>query len=138
MQDFSMGFDPGSLKAITDILGFEALLDPKTQSALVEAGSILVATAQAQTWAVFAHPTGALADSIYFRVASPTEVDVAVGVPYGRRREYGFSGMTDSLGRFYKNDPAKPYLQPSVDTVKGAVQDLIRAAVLDSWGEVGS
>lgn len=134
MQDFHMGFDPGSLEKITKLEGFAALLNPEVAQALTQAGQLLVTTAQTNTWTVFANPTGQLADSIYFYVVSPTEVDVAVGVPYGRRREYGFSEMTDSLGRFYANDPGKPYLEPAIETDKPMVQELLKTAVYNAWG----
>lgn len=134
MDNFSLGFDPGSLAAITKLEGFAALLNPEIADALTQAGELLVTTAQANTWAVFANPTGALADSIYFWVAGPTEVDLAVGVPYGRRREYGFDGMYDSLGRGPFHDPAKPYMQPALDEDKPMVQELIATAVYNAWG----
>ncbi len=35
---------------------------------------------------------------------------VTNAVPYAMRREYGFSGMTDSLGRTYNDDPGYLYL----------------------------
>jgi hypothetical protein len=38
------------------------------------------------------------------------EVGVSNAVPYARRREYGFSGMTDALGRYYPYDPGAFYL----------------------------
>lgn len=136
MDDFNISFDPGSLAAITKIEGFAALLNPEVTSALTQAGELLVTTAQANTWAVFENPTGELASSIYFYVVSPTEVDLVVGVPYGRRREKGFSGMTDSLGRYYANDPAKPYLQPAVDEDTPMVRELTATAVYNAWGMI--
>ena len=136
MQNFSISFDPGSLDKITQLKGFAALLNPEIQDALTQGASLLVTTAQANTWAVFTNPSGALADSITSYVVSPTEVDIIVGVPYGRRREYGFSGMTDSLGRFFANDPGKPYAQPAVDTDAPMIQMLVETAVYNAWGEV--
>lgn len=136
MQNFSLGFDPGSLAAITKLEGFAALLNPEVTDALTQAGQLLVTTAQTNAWTVFDHPTGQLADSITFYVASPTEVNLIVGVPYGRRREYGFSGMTDSLGRFFANDPGKPYVEPAIEEDKPMVQELMATAVYNAWGEV--
>jgi hypothetical protein len=135
-DDFSASFDPGSLEKLTQLMGFGVLLDPRITQALTDAGELLVTTAQTNTWTVFASPTGELAGSIYFYVVSPTEVDVAVGVPYGRRRELGFSGMTDSLGRHYTNDPGKPYLQPAVDTDAPMIQSMIEFAIYDAWGAI--
>jgi hypothetical protein len=137
MQDFHVGFDPGSLAELTRLEGFGALLDPQITAALTKAGELIVTTARANTWAVFANPTGQLADSIYFWVVSPTEVDIAVGVPYGRRRELGFSGMTDSIGRYYPYDPGKPYAEPAVEEDSPLIEMLISEAVYMAFGEVG-
>lgn len=135
-DDFNCSFDPGSLDTITQLMGFSALLNPEITNALSQAGTMLVTTAQTNTWLVFEHPTGELAGSITFYVASPSEVDLTVGVPYGRRREYGFSGMTDSLGRYYAHDPAKPYLAPAVETDTPLVVAMLENAVYNAWGEL--
>lgn len=127
--DFSASLEAQSLAELTRLQGFSALLRPEITTALTQAGQLLVTTAQDNTWRVFERPTGQLAESIYFYVASPMEVQVRVGVPYGRRREYGFSGMTDALGRYYANDPGKPYLEPAVTAHTQTVQELIREAV---------
>lgn len=133
MPDFSVSFDPESLEKLVKLEGFAALLTPEIQTVLTEAGEMLVTTARANTWSAFASPTGELADSIYFYVVSPTEVDLAVGVPYGRRRELGFSGMTDSLGRYFPNDPAKPYLAPAVESDRDLIRERLKLAVLSAW-----
>lgn len=136
LSDFHIGFDTPSLAAITHLIGFEALLNPQVTEALTQAGELLVTTAQTNTWSVFTAPTGQLASSIYFYVSSPMEVDVAVGVIYGRRRELGFEGMYDSLGRGPFHDPPKPYLAPAVETDKPLIQELMTTAVYNAWGEV--
>lgn len=136
-MDFHASFDPQSLEAITHMYGFGALLDPNIQDALTQSGSLVVTTAQTNTWTVFANPTGELASSIYYWVASPTEVDIAVGVPYGQRREKGFSGMTDSLGRYYPSDPAKPYLIPALDEDEETMLMLIQRGVEQAIATLG-
>lgn len=138
MLDFKMSFDPGSLARITQLIGFKALLAPEITLALSDSGSKIVSDAQAITWQVFANPTGMLASSIYFYVVSPTEVAIGVGVPYGRRREFGFSGMTDSLGRFYPYDPAKPYAAPALDMNRESTRTRVAEGVLAAFGMVGA
>ena len=135
-MDFSMGFDPGSLAQIARLAGFSALLDPEIVAALAWSGELVVTTARANTWRVFANPTGNLADSIYFHMAGPMEAEVAVGVPYGRRREYGFSGMTDALGRFYPYDPAKPYLEPALEEDIPLIQARMELACNNALGRL--
>jgi hypothetical protein len=137
-MDFHISLDPQSLSEITQLQGFAGLLNPAVQKGLEESGILLVNTTVANTWNVFANPTGKLADSIYFYVISPTEVAVAVGVPYGQRRERGFSGMTDALGRYYPNDPAKPYAQPAVDQTQQEIQEIMEMAVNSALGRIAA
>lgn len=135
---FTAMLDADSLAALVRLRGFESLLDPAITGALTEAGKLLVGAAQANTWEAFMHPTGALAGSITFYVPSPEEVAVSVGVPYGHRREKGFSGQTDSLGRYYANDPAEPYLIPAMEENEAAVLALMADAVQVALGRVVS
>lgn len=136
-MDFRLGLDPGSLETLVRLAGFAALLDPEVQAALTAAGTLLVNAAVANTWDMFANPTGTLASSIYFWVASPQEVDIAVGVPYGRRRELGYSGCTDIIGRYFADDPGKPYLQNALDDHRDAVRDLVAVGVEHALMAVG-
>lgn len=135
---FSLGFDPGSLQELVRLGGFKALLSPEITSALTQAGIILVQTAQLNTWQVFTNPTGALADTIHFYVQSPSQVVLMVDSPYGRRREWGFSGMTDSLGRYYANDPGKPYVAPALNQQQQEIMKLIEQAVRKTLQKVGA
>lgn len=134
-MNFSANFDPGSLEEIVRLQGFSALLDPEITQALTQAGTLLVNAAVANTWSVFANPTGRLASGIYFYVISPTEVAVAASEIYSRRREYGFVGMTDSLGRV-GTDRARPYLQPAVDDHQQEVAEIMEMAVNTALGRV--
>lgn len=134
-MDFRASFDPGSLAEIVRLQGFAALLNPAITQALTEAGTLLTNAAVANTWSVFDNPTGALANSIYPYVVSPTEVAVAVGSVYGRRRELGFVGLVDSLGRVGHDGP-RPYLQPAVDQHQQEVSEIIEMAVNSALGRV--
>lgn len=55
---------------------------------------------------------GTLAGSFY---ASSRGVES--DLPYARRREEGFSGRTDSLGRTYTNDPGAFYLKTTITQI---------------------
>lgn len=129
MTGFSMSFSPASLAEIAQMYGMGVLLAEETQIALKEVAEMLATAAQAKTWDVFTNPTGELADTIVADVSSPYEAQVRVGSPYGRRRERGFSGMTDALGRFYPYDPAKPYLEPTLMENEQAAMLIVEAAV---------
>ncbi len=137
MSDFSVGFDTPSLEAIARLYGFKVLLDEEIEPAIKDVAQTITEEAQAKTWQVFDNPTGELADSIYPFVVSPTEMEIRVGVPYGRRRERGFSGMTDSLGRFFANDPAKPYLAPALEVSRDYAEERIGNAVRVAMNRLG-
>jgi hypothetical protein len=54
--------------------------------------------------------TGTL-DGSFTVAARPYGAEAGSDLPYSRRREFGFSGRTDSLGRYYANDPGAFYMQ---------------------------
>lgn len=137
MSDFfSLSFDTPSLAAITELIGFKALLDPEITLALTKGGSTIAQAAIDNTWTAFQNPHGELASTIYPWLASPSEMEIRVDSPYGHRREYSFKGP-DSLGRMFPNDPAEPYLQPALDANEGEVVQLIEGAVTSAWGRIG-
>src|SRR5579859_278084 len=137
MTTFSRSFDLPSLAALARLHGFSVLLDDEIQPALIDVAQKITQDAQANTWQVFDNPSGKLADRIYPFVVSPAEMEIRVDVPYGRRRELGFSGMTDSLGRFFANDPAKPYLQPALDANIDYAQERVGLAVESALVRLG-
>jgi hypothetical protein len=136
-MDFHIGFDPGSLSQITQLQGFSGLLDPAITQGLTEAGTLLVNTAVANTWNVFDNPTGNLASQIYFYVISPTEVAIAAGAIYSARREFGFVGKVDSLGRV-GTDRARPYMQPAVDQHEQEVAEIMEMATNRALGRIAA
>lgn len=135
---FSLSFDQRSLSEIAQLAGFGVFLTEEMAQAMQQAGDLLQAAAIANTWEVFAHPTGALSGTIAPILDSPFEVQVGSDSPYARRREYGFQGMTDSLGRTFPNDVAKPYFQPALDDNEQAVLQLIDSAVERAFERIGA
>lgn len=138
--NWTVGWDTGSLEELVRLAGYSALLDPEITSALVQAGDLVVTTAQANTWNVFDNPTGTLASNIYFHVVSPKEVEVGVAnppIPYGHRREFSFYGP-DSLGRVYPNDIPRPYLIPAVDEDSPLIMTMIEIACDNALARVGA
>ncbi len=132
-MDFRASLDAASIQEIVRLQGFSALLNPEITSALTQAGTLFVNAARDNTYQVFDNPTGALADSIYFYLDDPNTASVAVGVIYGRRRELGFVGLVDSLGRV-GTDRARPYLQPAVDEHQQEVEQLFAIAANKALG----
>lgn len=76
------------------------------------------------------HTGGTLRRGIQGHTRSPWlgEVGVTNVVPYAQRRERGFSGMTDSLGRFYPSDPGSFYLQRGLEASRPFIAAAFSAA----------
>jgi len=134
---FDIRFDPASMETIGRMALFDVFLAEEMAPVMEEAGKLVTEAAQGNTWRVFAHPTGELAGSLAPELISPFEVGMVAGVPYAWRRERGFSGMTDSLGRYFANDPAKPYAQPALDANADKVVELMDLAIIRTWERIG-
>jgi hypothetical protein len=135
---FNVGYDQRSLSEIAQFYGFNTFLSDEMRQSMQQAGDLLQGAAVANTWQVFTSPTGELADSIEPILISPYEVQIGVGVAWGRRREEGFMGMTDSLGRGPFNDPAKPYMAPALADNEQAVLTLIEQAAQRAFTRMGA
>jgi hypothetical protein len=61
-------------------------------------------------------------------------VYVGTDLPYGRRLEYGFNNMTDSLGRTYHQLP-QPHFRPVIDTEMPKYVAIINGELASSFGE---
>lgn len=127
MSDLSISFSPDSLKQITAYAGFPVLLSAEVQAAMGQGGQIIVSASRAAMH--WRNPTGQLSANMYVRADSPFEIIVGNDLPYALRRHEGFSGMTDSLGRFYPHDPGQPYLQQPMDDNEPAILNLLDAGV---------
>lgn len=129
MLEFTLGYDQASLAAIAQLPNFEMYLTPEISNLLSEAGDLITQDMVAKTFEVFANPTGNLADSISYALASPVEIIISVDVPYSRRMEEGFVG-TDSIGRAY-DESGKPYAQPALDENRELIEFMF-SSMLDS------
>jgi hypothetical protein len=63
-----------------------------------------------------------------FPVADGGGADVGTDRPQGRRLEYGFMNMYDSLGRFYRQPPF-PHVEPAVNELSAGYKDAFRPAL---------
>lgn len=131
----NIGYDAQSLATIANFSHADIFLQQEIAAALEEIGPMVVTAEQANTWAVFAHPTGNLADSIGYALNGPMEVIITVGVPYGWRAEEGFHGA-DSLGRVYDQE-GKPYAQPALDANADQIVMMLSNAVAEAFALAG-
>lgn len=140
MGDFSInaGFDAASLAAVEKMIGFQGFFDMR----LMDAGQASLEALQRETVdymaSTFMNPTGQLSDSLEAQMLTPHEGQLGTNMPYARRREWGFSGMTDSLGRYYPNDPGIAYFEHAIeaktDEIRGYYQTAVQQTVLDLGG----
>ena len=126
---FALSWDASSLSKIAELEAMGGLLDVEIYDTLDWIGELVSTTAKVNTWTAFQNPTGPTSDSIGYEIVSAKEVDITVGVPYGRRLEYGFSGMTDSLGRTFPYWPAEPYMQPALDSDRALIEEKMMLAI---------
>lgn len=101
-------FDVSFYESLARMAGGEAMLRQYLAEAMQDVVDLLVqAERDAMHWK---HPTGRLEASMTGLVDSPYQGQAGSDLPYARRREFGFSGMTDSLGRYYAYDPGAFYM----------------------------
>jgi phage gpG-like protein len=128
MSDLSFSVNiPDGASAAAFLNGID--LGVEVHGAMIDIETQLIGAAQGNmNWK---NPSGDLEDSIATDSSVPNNWTAIVGtsLPYGRRREFGFSGLTDSLGRYFKDDPGKPYLQPALDSNTGYIEDRVSQAV---------
>ncbi|GCE14199.1 HK97 gp10 family phage protein [Tengunoibacter tsumagoiensis] len=131
MAGFSMSFDPRSLAQIAQFAGFGVYMSEEVQAALSESGDILVGAVRGNMH--WQNPSGRLEASIRKVNDSPYELEIGSDLPYARRREFGFSGMVDRLGRYYHFDPGAYYFAAAAnqehDHVFGLVEDAVERAL---------
>lgn len=90
----------------------------------------------------FQHPSGALEgrflEPIYSRSLPVVSGAVTNDSPHAFRREYGFSGKTDSLGRYYKNDPGVLYMTDTLESETQWVKEKFEWAVKKALAELST
>lgn len=100
---------------------------------------------EAKSETLFMHPTGKL-ESRFLEPLYSTSLPTISGAvtndsPYAFRREYGFSGQSDAIGRFYKSDPGTFFMARSLiheyDDVRARFNWAVKKALkeLTSQGE---
>ena len=67
-------------------------------------------------------------ESVPFAVPVGGGADLHTDEPQGRRLEFGFMNMFDSLGRFYRQPPF-PHVEPAVDELSEQYQDAFKDAL---------
>lgn len=126
--DFQVEMPEGTLAA-AKLQGVSQVLGAEMRKAMVDIqGNLMISAVSFMHWK---NPSGKLEQSIFkdSRVIGNWQTIVGTKKPYASRREYGFSGMTDSLGRYYKDDPGQGFMESSLTGNMTFIEERIAQAV---------
>lgn len=143
MSGFSItvGLDPVSMAQAQLLNQWTGSFRPTFEGFLTQAGldslRALHMSAEHFMWTTFMNPTGPLEESLMEQMTSPYEGWMGADSPYGRRRDWGFSGMTDSLGRYYPNDPGIYYLEHAIDDMTPEIIGYYQRAFYQALAAMG-
>jgi len=121
--------DNASKAGVRRMRRFQHYLEAEMGRALFEEAQHVAETAELNTWEVFTNPTGELASQIKPVLLDPYTAAVDFAAPYAARREFGYSGQVDALGRFYPYDPAHPYAIPALEEHQAAIEQAMWRAL---------
>ena len=133
--NYAITFDPATIARIQAMLTADARMAEYYTTAMRACVSDVQANAQrfapVGVYTTSNRTGGNLRRGIRGQVLSPVEgvVGVAQSIPYARRRELGFSGMRDRLGRFYPHDPGSFYLRRGMEASLPFIESTFRTAV---------
>ena len=120
MSGFSIniGLDPVSMAQAQLLNQWTTGFRPTFEGFLTQAGwdslKALHQSAENFMWTDFQNPTGDLEDSLEENMYGPYEGWMGSESPYARRRNWGFTGMTDSLGRYFPWDGGIAYMERAI------------------------
>ncbi len=121
---------PDSLNYLTSFTGYQAHLEPALSIAMEKGISMLQAYATDFMYSHFQNPTGPLEEDFWeVDTQGPYLTILSNTAPYSQRRNYGFSNMTDALGRYYAHDPGIGWAELTLYYEKIKILDTFQAAV---------
>ena len=103
MSDFTLNvaLDRASLVHIARMEQAELMLNSALLASYPSALDEVQKAATEYMLSVFMNPTGEAETAWERQIMSPFEAILTNTSPYGQRLDYGFSGMTDKLGRYF-------------------------------------
>lgn len=121
-NEFAISLESDAQAVIAKIAGATGQWGKDALVAAQAVGKVIVAMIPSETdWV---NPTPLL-DLSFTVSARPYGAEAGSDLPYSRRREFGFSGKTDSLGRYYAHDPGAFYLQKTLQDLPSHVGDAL-------------
>lgn len=138
-MNVSISFQPDIVAVMRAFDSFESRLRVHVATATEKSAGRIGDQMIALMDSLFKNPTGELAGSVGVDVVDEYSATVGPhGKAYDWRRDRGFSGMTDSLGRFYPLDPGIFYAELSIED-QATLLDITANfgdAVLKTWEEL--
>lgn len=98
--------DQNTLVQIARLSHSDERMEIAIMNALDRSIDIVATEAEDYMDTVFMNATGQMSGSLQKQLNSPKEAQVWSEIPYAQRLHFGFSGKTDSLGRYYPYWPA--------------------------------
>src|SRR5579863_6876223 len=108
---FSLSLGSDAEKTIAHLAEMTRTMPRYAEFAAETVGKIIVTMIPSET--SWRNPTPRL-DTSFTVSPRPGGAEAGSDLPYSRRREFGFSGKTDSAGRTYINDPGAFYLKKTL------------------------
>jgi hypothetical protein len=136
-MNMTIAFDAESLAKIKNLMAFEQALQGHLTVAMGQSLDDLEYEAQKWMWLSFQNPQGTLEGAFQKSVYGPYLAELSNPSDYAWRREKGFTGMTDSLGRFYALDPGIAYMLNATVNAWDDVQRNFEEALGYALGDVG-
>ncbi len=111
---FQINLDPTDLAAAARIRDWPVYWLPFQQDAITESLDDLETEAQTWMWSHFQNPTGRIENAFEKDVFGPWTGQLYNGEDYAQRTNYGFNGMTDSLGRYFQFWPGIAWAENAI------------------------
>lgn len=135
-MQLALAFQPNLLGVLAQFSQFDATLKKYLATATERGASYILDKGVAnQHWQ---NPRPVLQDSFGVVMLDYKSALIGSPEPHARRREFGFTGMTDSLGRFYPHDPGAFFMTEAIadeNTLLDVAQAYIDA-IYGAWNEL--
>lgn len=133
--ELKISLDEASLGRLQAFDNYEATLEPALLKAMDSGISMLQAGASDYMYSNFMNPTGPTEDDSWdVDMQGPYLAVLGNTAPQAQRLEYGFSGMTDSLGRTFIEWPSVApqgyhWAEQTVILEQYKIEDVFQAAI---------
>lgn len=127
LLSFTYTIDPSAIAKIKRFSGWQSVLEDELLKAHKKSDEGLQDAAQTNMH--WKNPSGKLSGSLKPKIENPYASWMGTDLPYAMRRERGFSGKTDSLGRYYAHDPGAFYMDKALKQEKSHIDDIFTEAV---------